>query len=135
MQTRSAYKRLDAWQQAMTLIERIYAVTAPFPNAELYGLTSQIRRAAVSIPSNIAEGFCRRGTKPYANHVSIALGSHGEVETCLEVAVRLKFLRAADYAPLEQMLESVGSLLSGLHRALEDKIARDEANRRAKRDS
>lgn len=85
------------------------------------------------MPSNVAEGFCRRATKPYAPHVAIALGSHGELETCLELAVRLKFLAPADYAPLEAMLTSVGSLLSGLHRSLEDKIAREKADRRAKR--
>ena len=125
-----AYKRLDTWQQAMTLVERIYDATARFPTEERYGLTSQIRRAAVSIPSNVAEGFCRRGTKPYANHVSIALGSHGELETCLELAVRLRFMRAVDHARLEDVLRSVGSLLSGLHRSLEDKIKREKAARK-----
>jgi len=116
------YKQLDTWQQGMTLVERVYDVTSAFPAAERYGLTSQIRRAAVSIPANIAEGFCRRGTKAYAHHVSIALGSHGELETCLELAVRLQFLRAADAERLDEMLASVGRLLSGLHRSLKDKI-------------
>ena len=64
----------------------------------------------------MAEGFCRRATEPYAQHVGIALGSRGEVETCLELAVRLKFLATTDYAQLEAMLTSVGNLLSGLHR-------------------
>ena len=108
----------------MTLVERVYDITSTFPTAERYGLTSQIRRAAVSIPANVAEGFCRSGTKTYAHHVSIALGSHGELETCLELSVRLQFMRAADYERFEQMLASVGRLLSGLHRSLKDKIRR-----------
>ena len=129
----SGFRRLDTWQLAMTLVERIYKATTKFPTEERYGLTSQLRRAAVSIPSNVAEGFCRRATKPYAPHVGIALGSHGELETCVELAVRLEFLGNTDYAQLEATLTSVGSLLSGLHRSLEDKIAREKADRIAKR--
>jgi len=112
----------------MTLVERCYGVTGAFPRSEMYGLTSQIRRAAISIPSNVAEGFCRRKTKAYANHVSIALGSHGELETCLELAARLGFLSRDQLGVLEQAVTSVGSLLSGLHRSLEEKIAREKAS-------
>jgi four helix bundle protein len=132
MQFKPAYKQLDTWQQAMTLVERCYEVTSAFPRSEMYGLTNQIRRAAVSIPSNVAEGFCRRKTKAYANHVSIALGSHGELETCLELAARLGFLSHEKLGLLEQMTTSVGSLLSGLHRSLEDKIAREKAASRSR---
>jgi four helix bundle protein len=95
----------------------------------MYGLTSQIRRAAVSIPSNIAEGYCRRKTKIYAHHVSIALGSHGELETCLELARRLGFLPPAAHDAIDSELDSIGKLLSGLHRSLEEKIAREEPGR------
>jgi four helix bundle protein len=132
MQKRAGYRNLDTWQLAMTLVERVYTATSGFPRSELYGLTSQLRRAAVSVPANVAEGFCRRTTKPYAQHVTIALGSHGELETCIEL-VRLGFLPPADYTSLEGMLTSVGSLLSGLHRSLEDKIAREKAERKANR--
>lgn len=111
----------------MDLVEHCYRASAKFPRAELYGLTSQLRRAAVSIPSNVAEGYCRRKTKVYANHVSIALGSHGEFETCLELASRLGFLPAADGRGLHDLSDAVGRLLSGLYRALEDKIAREDA--------
>jgi len=127
MRSKPAYKQLDTWQQAMTLVERCYDVTRAFPRSEMYGLANQIRRAAVSIPSNVAEGFCRRKTKAYANHVSIALGSHGELETCLELAARLGFLSREKFDLLEQMTTSVGSLLSGLHRSLEEKMARETA--------
>jgi len=122
-----AYKKLDTWQQAMNLVEHCYRVTAAFPNHELYGLTSQLRRAAVSIPSNVAEGSCRRKTKAYANHVSIALGSHGELETCIELAGRLGFVNAKEREALQVRAGSVGRLLSGLHRSLEEKIEREEA--------
>jgi len=113
----------------MDLVEQCYRTTASFPREELYGLTSQLRRAAVSIPSNVAEGHCRRKTKAYANHVSIALGSHGELETCIELASRLGFLSPRDRPELQDRCDEVGRLLSGLYRSLEEKIARDAARR------
>jgi four helix bundle protein len=123
MKTGAAFKELDAWQQAMHLVDQIYKATAGFPREEMYGLTSQMRRAAVSVPSNVAEGYCRRSTKAYAYHVSIALGSHAELETCLELASRLGFLPADDRARFDERTNSVGRLLSGLHRSLEEKLA------------
>lgn len=125
----TVYRDLDAWKQAMDLVEQCYKTSANFPRAELYGLTSQLRRAAVSIPSNVAEGYCRRTTKVYAYHVSIALGSHGELETCIELASRLGFLSATDRNVLQATSDTVGRLLSGLYRSLEDKIGRDDARR------
>ena len=86
------YRDLDVWKSGMTLVEQCYRNTASFPQSELYGLTSQLRRAAVSIPANVAEGHCRGTTKAYANHVNIARGSHGELETCIELAFRLGLL-------------------------------------------
>ena len=124
-----AYKQLETWQTSMVFVEQCYLATAEFPRAELYGLTSQLRRAAVSIPSNVAEGYCRRNTKVYANHVSIALGSHGEVETCIELAFRLGFLADRGRERLEHQAGSVGRLLSALHRSLEEKIRLEEARR------
>src|SRR6266511_3064789 len=102
------YRHLDAWKQGMNLVEHFYRVTRMFPREEQYGLTSQIRRAAVSIPSNVAEGHCRRTTKVYANHVSIALGSHGELETCVELASRLGFVSPSDRADLDRDIDAVG---------------------------
>src|SRR5712691_6608676 len=116
------YRDLDAWKLAMDLVEDFYRVTRAFPREEQYGLTSQIRRAAVSIPSNVAEGHCRRTTKVYANHVSIALGSHGELETCLELACRLGFLMRAENQELLTTSDAVGRLLNGLYNSLEQKI-------------
>ena len=116
------YRDLDAWKLGMDLVEGVYKATKPFPATELYGLTSQVRRAAISIPSNIAEGHCRRSTKAFANHVSIALGSHGELETCIEVGARLGFLGTAEAAQLLASSNSVGRLLYGLYGSLDRKI-------------
>jgi four helix bundle protein len=129
MRSHAAYRKLETWQVAMDCVERCYRVTKDFPRDELYGLTSQLRRAAVSIPSNVAEGYCRRKTKVYAHHVSIALGSHGELETCIEIARRLKYLSDDTHAALEKVVDSVGRLLSALHDSLEEKIRNDEIAR------
>jgi four helix bundle protein len=88
----------------------------------MFTLSAQLRRAAISIPSNIAEGHCRRTTKSYINHISIALGSHGELETCIDLADRLGFLSTDEKRSLEDLTGAVGRLLNGLHRALERKL-------------
>jgi four helix bundle protein len=118
------YKNLEAWTLGMTLVEECYRATATFPAFERYGLGSQIRRAAVSIPSNLAEGACRPTTPAYANHVGIALGSHGELETCIEISGRLAFLRNDQKMQLLATAASVGRLLNGLYRSLEHKMQR-----------
>ena len=122
MSTPFTYRDLDAWKFGMDLVEECYRVTATFPKSELYGRTSQIRRAAVSIPSNIAEGRCRHTTKVYLNHVSIAIGSHGELETCIDVARRLGFLSSPETKKTLATCDSVGRLLNGLYRSLERKL-------------
>jgi len=113
-----SYQDLEAWQQAMTLAESCYHVTSAFPRAEMFGLTSQIRRAAVSIPSNIAEGHSRRTRPAYLYHVSLALGSQAEVETQLELSRRLGFLDGNTFRAIDALARPVGRLLYGLHRAL-----------------
>ena len=86
------FRNLTVWQKGMDLAERVYAGTDKFPRAEMYGLTSQIRKAAVSIPSNIAEGKAVGGQN-YPRHVKIALGSEAELQTQIELARRLKCCR------------------------------------------
>jgi four helix bundle protein len=86
------YRDLIVWQKAMTLAELVYALTKHFPQEEIYGRTSQVRRAAVSIPSNIAEGQARTGTAEFKNFLSIASGSRSEVETQLILAQRLGYI-------------------------------------------
>jgi four helix bundle protein len=86
------HKDLDVWRKSMILVTDIYKISNDFPTSELYGLTSQIRRAAVSIPSNIAEGAARKGDKEIIQFISIALGSLAEIETQYLIAVRLKYI-------------------------------------------
>jgi len=115
------YEQLEVWQQAMELVALVYRRTQPFPKEEVYGLTSQLRRAAVSVPSNIAEGQGRRSTKEFLNHLSMARGSLMEVQTQAEIAKRLAFFAPAQHAEIRECTETVGRLLNGLIRALERK--------------
>ncbi len=105
----------------MRLVTDAYELTKQFPFDERFGLTSQIRRSAVSLPANIAEGACRRTTNAFMNHVSIALGSHAEFETCVEIAFRLGYLTESKKAEITVVSDSAGRLLNGLLRALEAK--------------
>jgi four helix bundle protein len=116
--TLRTYRELDAWQQGLALVERCYKETKDFPPDERFGLTSQLRRAAVSVPSNVAEGACRLTTRAFVNHVGIALGSLAEVETCIEVALRLDYLPARQAQTLLELAGVVGRLLNGLVRSL-----------------
>src|SRR4051794_27940976 len=88
----TTFRDLEAWQCAMSLVERCYAITKTFPPQEQFGIISQIRRAAVSIPANLAEGACRKSAAVFRHHVAIALGSQAELETCLEIARRLGYV-------------------------------------------
>ena len=115
--TITSYRDLEAWQVGMTLAEDVYALTRAFPREELFGLTSQLRRAAVAIPSNIAEGH-RHGTNTYRHHIVIALGSQAECETQLELALRLKLASADTIAPVSALAARVGQVLHGLARSL-----------------
>jgi four helix bundle protein len=108
------HKDLDAWKQAMNLVEGVYQLTRSFPKEEVYGLTAQVRRSAISIPSNLAEGSARRSTKEFANFLAIALGSLAELETQLLIAERLKYVSAED--TLKQSVR-VRALLLGLRKS------------------
>ena len=111
------FRDLDAWQAAMEAGEACYSVTRAFPSAEQYGLMAQMRRAAVSVASNIAEGHQR--TRPgYVHHVQIALGSLAELETQLELALRLRYVDAEAAKPLQASIDRTGQLLHGLLRSL-----------------
>ena len=98
----------------MTLVEEIYALSRSFPRDELFGLTAQLRKAAVSIPSNIGEGARRMKRKVTLNHYDIALGSQGEVDVQLELAKRLGYCTGSDYARIQGRVERVGRMLNGL---------------------
>jgi four helix bundle protein len=115
----ASFRGLKVWQLSMTLVEEIYSVSSKFPRDEQFGLTAQIRRASVSIPSNIAEGKRRKRQLVYLNHLDIALGSQGEVEVHLEIAKRVGFLASRDYDRVQAMVEEVGRMLNGLITALQ----------------
>ena len=104
----------------MQLVEDVYEFTRSLPPDERFGLTTQMRRTAISIPSNIAEGFRRWRRQAYSNHISIALGSQGELETQIEIAVRLKYVTPGRAASLLDRSAEVGKMLSGLLRSLEN---------------
>jgi four helix bundle protein len=87
-----SYRDLRVWQAGMDLVEAVYRLSQPFPQREVYGLASQMRRAAVSIPSNIAEGHTKESTREYLRHVSMAQGSLAELQTQIEIAGRLTYL-------------------------------------------
>ena len=109
-----SYKDLIAWQKAMALVTEIYRSTQKFPREEVYGLTSQLRRAAVSIPSNIAEGQARHSPKEFRLFLSHARGSLVEVETQLLIAQNLSFLSAKDSEHLLGLAAELGRILNGL---------------------
>ena len=113
------YRDLDVWKLGMDHVVGVYRLTREFPRAELYGLTDQIRRAASSVPANIAEGNGRLYRKEYAHHVSIARGSVSELSTCLEIAHRLEYVAPAQVAPLLKQAEDISRMLLMLMRALE----------------
>lgn len=103
----------------MALVEEVYAVSGGFPRHEQFGLTAQIRRASVSIPSNIAEGKRRKRQLVYLNHLDVALGSQAEVEVQLEIAKRVGFLAKHDYDRIQGIVAEVGRMLNGLITALQ----------------
>lgn len=113
------YKDLIAWQRAMDLVEEVYAVTKDFPREELYGLTSQLRRAVVSIPSNIAEGQGRNSQKEFVYHLAIAYGSLREAETQLLISGRVHYLEQQRLNKLMELAGEVGRLLNGLSKSLQ----------------
>jgi len=98
------FRDLDIWKLGVEIVENIYKVSKDFPKDELYGLTSQMRRSAVSISLNVAEGFARKHNREYKQFLYVALGSCAELETQIEIAFRLKYL---DKAELEALLEKI----------------------------
>ncbi|HEY8204438.1 MAG TPA: four helix bundle protein [Pyrinomonadaceae bacterium] len=113
-----SFRELRVWQAAMDLVEKVYARTQEFPKHEMYGLTSQIRRSAVSIPSNIAEGHTREHLKEYLHHLSMAQASLAELETQLEIALRLRYLQPDALQELLKDLNALGKQMYALRNAL-----------------
>ena len=113
------FRELRVWQQSMNFVETIYRLTQQFPKQEMYGLTRQIQRAVVSVPSNIAEGHTREHIKEYLHHLSIAQASLAEVETQLEIATRLGYVQRSELPKFLAEIRSVGKQLYALRNALQ----------------
>lgn len=119
----NSFQDLIVWQKAMALATDIYRVTRLLPKEELFGLTSQLRRAAVSIPSNIAEGQARNSPKEFLNFISIAKGSAAELTTQLDLCTRLGYLTDAQHAPVATLATEVARMLNALSARIKTKLS------------
>jgi four helix bundle protein len=113
-----SYRELNAWQKSYALALAVYQASRSFPRAEMFGLTSQLRRASISIPANIAEGCCRQTRADYLRFLFIAQGSAGELDTLLSLAHDLSYLDDGRLHQLSVSLAEVGRLLTGLTKSL-----------------
>ena len=118
METIKSHRDLIVWQKAVALVVKLYDLTKGFPREETYGLTSQIRRAATSIPANIAEGQGRRLKGEYTNFLGNARGSLWELDTHIEVSFQLSFLSETQYNDLRTNMDEFGRMLNGLMRSI-----------------
>ena len=120
--TINSFRDLRVWQAGMDLVTHVYRLTQSFPREEQYGLTSQMRRAAVSVPSNIAEGHARESSKEYLNHLSIVQGSLAELQTQIEIAARLDFVEAEAARQTLELSASLSRQIFALRNAIARKI-------------
>jgi four helix bundle protein len=118
----NSFRDLRVWQVGMELVERVYCLTQTFPNTEVYGLASQMRRAAVSVPSNIAEGHTREHLREYLQHVSVAQGSLAELQTQAEIAARLGYIPQTDLEALLGIASALSKQLYSLRNALSSRM-------------
>jgi four helix bundle protein len=120
--TVKSYKDLEVWQKAMDLVVLCYEATRRFPKSETYGLASQLQRAAVSIPANIAEGRERKHSKEFVQHLSVAYGSLAELETHIQIAQRLGFIGTAEATQLLERSAEIGRMIDGLRGSIEERV-------------
>jgi four helix bundle protein len=125
----NSYRELEVWQFGVKLTKQVYELTRTFPKQEVYGLCSQMQRAAVSVPANIAEGHARSSTKEFLHHISIARGSLAELETMLTIAEELRYCPPSATFAILQVCDRVSRMMAGLRRHLNDKIRRDGESR------
>jgi four helix bundle protein len=119
------YQDLEVWQKAMDLVVMCYQTTKDFPKSEVYGLASQLQRAAVSIPANIAEGRERKYKKEFVQHLSIAYSSLAELETHIQIAQRLDYISSDKTKRLLEMTGEIGRMLNGLRKSIEKRNGPD----------
>jgi four helix bundle protein len=117
-----SHRDLIVWQRGMELVEQVYNLSKSFPGDERFGLASQLRRAAVSVPANIAEGNARDSTKEYLHFLAIAVGSLAEVETYLDLVIRLGYGGREQVASIDSVLAEERRMLRGLQRSLRGKL-------------
>lgn len=117
------YQELTVWKKAMDVADRIYDVTAAFPEQERYGIVSQLRRSAISIPSNIAEGHARSSTKEFLQFIAIAKGSLAEAETQLLFAERRQWISPSDRQQVLALCDEVNRMLTSMQKSLRQKVA------------
>jgi four helix bundle protein len=115
-------KELRVWQGGVTLVTAVYRMTQDFPKPEMYGLTAQIRRAAISVPSSIAEGWARASTREYIHFLTVARGSLAELETQLIIAKELAYLRQTELDELLSQIGEVGRALNALTTSLRRRL-------------
>jgi four helix bundle protein len=121
-QSTQSYKDLIVWQKSIELAKAIYKLTQSFPAEEKFGLVSQMRRAAVSIPSNIAEGQARRTTPEFIQFITHAQGSTAELDTQIILAVELKFCPKTDALRIYELTDEIRRMLNALHRKLAERL-------------
>jgi len=117
------HRNLEAWKHSMDLVEDIYSITKAFPKEETYGLSSQMRRAAVSVPSNLAEGAAAMTNKQFISFLGLSLGSLSELDTQTEIAYRLQYLQKETYTSINDQIDKCKSLVFGLQRSVIKKIS------------
>lgn len=117
-----SYKQLEVWKKGILLVEKVYDLTEKFPRQELYGLANQMRKSAVSIPSNIAEGFARNFTKEYLRFLYFSLGSCAELETQLMIAKIRKYGSDLEIGELEREIDYESRMLMNLIKALKKRV-------------
>ena len=113
-----SYREMTVWQKSMDLVEEVYRLVRALPKEETYALSDQIRRAVVSVPSNIAEGFGRNTAKEYIRFLNIARGSKNEVETQLQICVRLNYLQQSEIEKALDLCDEIGKMLNSLVKKL-----------------
>lgn len=114
----SSYRDLTVWQRSIGFVEKIYKITTHYPESEKFGLVSQMRRAAISIPSNIAEGATRKSKKDFSNFLRIAKGSLAELETQIILSHKLGFIRTDEFNIISVELEEISKMIAGLTKSL-----------------
>ena len=114
-----SYRDLEVWQKAVDLVVACYEITKEFPKNETYGLTSQLQRAAASIPTNIAEGQARQYAKEFIQYLSISYGSIDELETLMQIAEKLNYLNTEQLTRLLDRTATLGRMINGLRKSLE----------------